>query len=246
VDAQLAPRLNLRHAIEAVLSGHGLSIVCQPIVQLDTRAVVGFEALARFSALPTRSPDQWFAQAAAVGLGDDLELLAVDRALELLPELPEGAHLAINASPSTVMCDGFAPRLDALARIDRIVLEVTEHAPIADYREFAEALDRHRRRGLELAVDDTGAGFASLRHILELRPDTIKLDRTIIAQIDCDRNTRVLAAALTSFALETRSNVIAEGIETPSQLSTLQALGVNLGQGYLLGRPAPVRNEVLR
>jgi EAL domain-containing protein (putative c-di-GMP-specific phosphodiesterase class I) len=223
--------------IHEALSGDCLSVVVQPIVELGDRLVIGFEALARFATLPQRSPDWWFAQAAAVGLGDELELAALDRALGLLPELPRGTHLSVNASPATVLSDGFAERLDALPQLDRLVLEVTEHAPI--YERFGAALDRHRGRGLELAIDDTGAGFASLRHILRLRPDTIKLDRTITDRIDCDRNTRALAAALTSFALETQTRVNAEGIETASQLGMAQALGVTLGQGYLLGRPAP-------
>jgi EAL domain-containing protein (putative c-di-GMP-specific phosphodiesterase class I) len=233
-----------RDAIEAVLLGQGLSIVCQPIFELDTRRVVGYEALARFSAVPVLPPDEWFARAADLGLGVELELVAIDRALELLPRLPGGTHLAFNASPETVLSGGFAERMDSLESLDRLVLEVTEHAPIGDYERFADAIDRHRRRGLELAIDDTGAGFASLRHILQLRPDTIKLDRTITDEIDRDRNTRALAAALTSFALETQANVTAEGIETHSQLGTVRALGVNRGQGYLLGRPAPLPEEL--
>jgi EAL domain-containing protein (putative c-di-GMP-specific phosphodiesterase class I) len=227
-----------RVAIEAALGGDGLTIVCQPIVELESRAVVGFEALARFSALPLRSPDRWFAAAAALGLGVDLELAALDRAFELLPIVPAGTYLSVNASPATVLSAGFGARLETIERLDRIVLEVTEHAPISDYDQFERALEQHRGRGLALAIDDTGAGFASLRHILRLRPDTIKLDRSITDVIDRDHNTRALAAALTSFALETQATVTAEGIEASSQLSMMQALGVSLGQGYLLGRPA--------
>jgi EAL domain-containing protein (putative c-di-GMP-specific phosphodiesterase class I) len=229
-----------RASIEAAISGEGLTVVCQPIVELDSRAIVGFEALARFSALPLRSPDRWFAAAAELGLDLDLELAAIDRAFELLPIFPARAYLSINASPATVLSDGFGARLDTIERLDRIILEVTEHAPIADYDQFERALDPHRGRGLALAIDDTGAGFASLRHILRLRPDTIKLDQSITDLIDRDHNTRALAAALTSFALETQATVTAEGIETSSQLSMMQALGVSLGQGYLLGRPAPL------
>jgi EAL domain-containing protein (putative c-di-GMP-specific phosphodiesterase class I) len=230
-----------RHAIETLLrGGDGLRIVVQPIVDLVARIPIGFEALARFDGSPPRAPDWWFAQADVVGLRLELELLAIDRALALLPRIANGVYLSINGSPSTILHEEFAARLDSLDRLDRIVLEVTEQAPIEDYAQFEHALRRHRSRGLELAIDDTGAGFASLRHILQLRPDTIKLDRTLIDRIDRDRRTRALAAALTTFALETGTSVTAEGIETESQLSVIRALGVNAGQGYLLGRPGPL------
>ena len=138
-----------------------------------------------------------------------------------------------------MLSDGLRVRLDGLPGIGRIVLEITENAPIADYDAFTSALAPLRARGLQLAIDDTGAGFASMRHILRLDPDIIKLDRSIIELIDRDRPTRALAAALTMFATESGMSVIAEGIETRSQLAVLQTLGVNTGQGYLLGRPGP-------
>lgn len=225
--------------IERAIRGDGLTVVRQPIVELDGRASVGYEALARFSAQPRRSPDRWFEDAAALGRGCALELAAIDSALALREGLSPGAYLAFNASPSTILSPGFADRLVTQPTLTGLVLEVTEHAPIDDYATFAHALDSHRRRGLRLAIDDTGAGFASLRHILQLRPDVIKLDRTITERIDRDRTTRALAAALTSFALETHMAVIAEGIETEAQLDTMRALGVTFGQGYLLGRPEP-------
>lgn len=228
-------------AIESLIRcGDGLSIVVQPIVDLATETPVGFEALARFACSPPRPPDWWFAQAAAAGLGLELELLAIDRALTLLPRLADGVYLSLNASPSTILDEEFAARLDSLESLEQIVLEVTEHAPIEDYARFEAALERHRRRGLELAVDDMGAGFASLRHILQLRPDTIKLDRALVDRIDRDRRTRALAVAVTTFALETQTSVTAEGIETASQRSVIRALGVNAGQGYLFGRPGPL------
>ena len=123
------------------------------------------------------------------------------------------------------------------------MVEITEQAPIDSYEEFAAALAPLRRRGLRLAIDDLGAGFASLMHLLRLEPDLIKLDRALIADIERHRMTRALAVALTSFALETGMLIVAEGIETELQRALLTALGVSLGQGYLLGRPQalPIR-----
>lgn len=229
----------IEHRIESVLTDGSLSIVCQPLLDLESPAVAGYEALARFSAA-SPSPAEWFSDAHAVGRGTELELLAIERALAIRPLLPPGAYLSFNASPATVLTGAFQERLAGLSSLDDLVLEVTEHAPIDDYVAFDAALCPHRRRGLRLAIDDTGAGFASLRHILRLRPDMIKLDRTITEQIDRDRPTRALAAALAGFALETGMLVVAEGIETRAQLHTMRALGVTMGQGYLLGRPAPL------
>jgi EAL domain-containing protein (putative c-di-GMP-specific phosphodiesterase class I)/CheY-like chemotaxis protein len=230
----------LERRIERVLAGDGLTVVCQPILDLATRTVVGYEALARFSAEPYLPPDRWFADAAAIGRGTELELAAIERALDLLPTIPGQAYLSLNASPSTISSPLLADRFQALGNLDRLVLEVTEHAPIDDYACLADALDPQRRRGLRLAVDDAGAGFASLRHILRLKPDYIKLDRTITELIDRDHSTRAIAGALTHFALETQATITAEGIETDAQLDTMRALGVTVGQGYLLGRPGPL------
>jgi EAL domain-containing protein (putative c-di-GMP-specific phosphodiesterase class I) len=153
--------------------------------------------------------------------------------------LPSEAYLALNLSPSTIVTGAVT---EALAGIDlaRIVLEVTEQAPIHDYALFAVALEGLREAGLRLAVDDAGAGFASLRHVLRLAPDVIKLDRTLIEHVDGDRHSRALAVAFVGFAREVGATVLAEGIESEAQLSALLELGVTVGQGYLLGRPLPL------
>jgi EAL domain-containing protein (putative c-di-GMP-specific phosphodiesterase class I) len=120
------------------------------------------------------------------------------------------------------------------------VAEVTEHARISDYGKLDRALAPLRRRGMRLAVDDAGAGFASLRHILRLNPDFIKLDRTLIDQIDRDRSKQALAAGLISFADKSGATIIAEGIERAAEVKTLVDLGVSYGQGYYLARPGPL------
>jgi EAL domain-containing protein (putative c-di-GMP-specific phosphodiesterase class I) len=129
-----------------------------------------------------------------------------------------------------VLCDG---------DLSRVVLEITEHTTVEDYAKLHEVLRPLRERGMRLSIDDAGAGYSSFRHILRLRPDFIKLDISLTRDIDSDRGRRALAAALIGFARETGAELIAEGVETESELATLRKLGVHKAQGYLLGRPAP-------
>ncbi|MBW8311703.1 MAG: EAL domain-containing protein [Rhizobium sp.] len=229
-----------RHArVRGVLEGQLYHMVYQPIFHIGTGQVVGHEALTRFNAEPQRSPDKWFNEAAEVGLQDDLELAVIRRALADLDQFPEGSYVSFNISPQTILKH---PLLEAFTShpLDRIVLEVTEHASIDDYGVIADALAPHRRRGLRLAVDDAGAGYASFRHILKLKPDVIKLDSTLVAAIDRDTGIRALASALVRFAEETGSTVVAEGVESEQELRVLHDLRVGNAQGYLLGRPSPL------
>jgi EAL domain-containing protein (putative c-di-GMP-specific phosphodiesterase class I)/CheY-like chemotaxis protein len=228
-----------RARIQRILLGRDFALVYQPIVRLSSREVVGFEALARFAQEPLRPPDAWFREAAEVGLGLELELAAVRRALEDLPRLPSGAYLSLNLSHRAAS----SPQLlDAVADapLRRVVVEITEHEAVEDYDALASALEPLRGRGARIAIDDAGAGFASLRHTLLLDPDTIKLDISLTRNIDANRGKRALARALISFAQEMRMDVVAEGIETARELETLHGLGAHLGQGFFLARPQPL------
>jgi EAL domain-containing protein (putative c-di-GMP-specific phosphodiesterase class I) len=214
-------------------------MVYQPIFDLEGRLAVGAEALARFDPNSGWRPDQWFQEAAAVGLLAELELRAVQLALEDITRLPPDAYLSVNASPDTAASDGFARLLDGVPA-GRVVLEITEHAPVEDYGALAGSMRELRSSGVRLAVDDAGAGFASLRHILSLAPDILKLDISLTRDIDTDRTRRALASGLIAFAGEVEMSVVAEGIETEAELEALLELGVKLGQGYHLGRPGPL------
>jgi len=222
----------LRHAIAA----GSLSMVFQPIVDIDSRQPLGFEALARFAARPRRGPDVWFAEATAAGLGVDAEMTAVALALDELGRVPDGAYLAVNVSPDTAVSGRLEAALAAVPA-ERIVLEITEHDVIETYGGLQSALRGLRRRGVRIAVDDAGAGYASFRHILRLQPDLIKLDVTLTRRIDRDQPRRALAAAMISFARDTCAAIVAEGVETAAELRTLRLLGVTAAQGYHLGRP---------
>jgi EAL domain-containing protein (putative c-di-GMP-specific phosphodiesterase class I) len=228
-----------RARIRRVMERGELDIVFQPIVELDTREVVGYEALSRFAAAPERGPAAWFAEAHDVGLGPDLELHAIRIACARADAIPEGMFLAVNVSPVT------AERPDLLALlaacdVDHVVLEVTEHARVEDYPRFRVAISRVRELGAQLAVDDAGAGFASLRHILELDAELIKLDGSLTQSLEADPRRRSLASALIEFGRESGASVLAEQIESELQLIELRRLGVHYGQGYHLGRPAPL------
>lgn len=225
--------------IRGILKGEGLSMVFQPIVELHDARIIGFEALARFAAEPRRPPDVWFAEAASVSLLVDLEMAALRAAFGHLDLLPPHAYLSVNLSPETVLSPGLVELLVGLPGV-RIVVEVTEHAPVEDYETLNEALADLRARGCRLAIDDAGAGFASLRHILRLAPDIIKLDITLTRGLDSDPARRALATALISFANEIGVTLVAEGVETQPEVDALRALGVGLGQGYFFARPGPL------
>lgn len=231
-------RLHAWHLrIAALLAGGGPIIAYQPVVELWGGKVVGHEALARFS---EGTPDDWFSAAHDTGQGTLLELAAVRNALAgRPPAAPTGAYIAVNVCPH-VLCDTGAEQLAFLAdRRNRVLLEMTEHEKITDYSELAELLAPLRVGGVRLAIDDVGAGFASFRHVLELAPDSIKLDRTIVAGLHEPEaeDQRALIAAMALFAARVGVRMIAEGVELEEECSTLRILGVKYGQGWLFGKP---------
>lgn len=223
--------------IERVLADEAFSLVFQPIYEFGSDRPTGFEILSRFRGAPGRTPDVWFNEAAEVGLGQDLELTILRKALETLQLLPDDVYVSVNASPRTVL-DGRLASLLAQVPLRRVVLEVTEHAPVPDYAVLEDSLAALRAQGLRLAIDDAGAGYSGLQHIVRLKPDIIKLDMTLTRGIDADPARQALAAALIFYARMTHCIIIAEGVETRDELDMLRQLGVPRGQGYYLGRPA--------
>lgn len=228
-----------RRRIRTVLAEQAFHVVFQPIVDLRGRRLVGVEALTRFSSQPTCPPDEWFDDAARVGLGVELELAVISAALEQLDQVPAEAMLTVNVSPATATSPALAEVLGRAAR-GRVVAELTEHARIDDYAELLESLDGLRAQGILIAVDDAGAGYSGLQQILKLRPDVIKLDMELTRGIDLDPVRRALASSLVRFSEETSAVLVAEGIETEGELITLQNLGVRWGQGFYLARPGPL------
>ncbi len=224
--------------IRQALEPGAFSIHLQPICAVVGGEPLGFEALSRFTLAPLRAPDLWFADAAECGLAVALECAAIEAALAVFDQLPPPFTLSVNASPETLACGALTSLLDGRA-IDRLTLELTEHAAVKSYDALDAELAPLRTRGLKLAIDDAGAGFAGLQHILQLQPDIIKLDMTLIQTIDIDPARRALAGAMQMFARQTGAVLVAEGVETREELSTLTQLGFMRVQGYLLGRPRP-------
>lgn len=225
--------------IQRVLDNGILGMVYQPVVALETREVRGVEALARFYGKPKRTPDKWFAEATEVGKGPALELKAIGMAFECIDDIG-GIYLGVNVSPDVLRSAAFRRCLETVADPSRVVVEVTEHAPVADYVKLRKALDALRKDGVRLAIDDAGAGFASLQHILRLAPEVIKLDRSLVNGVADDPSLQALAQGLITFSQGIGALIIAEGIETEAEATALAALGVTLGQGYYFARPKPL------
>jgi EAL domain-containing protein (putative c-di-GMP-specific phosphodiesterase class I) len=234
--------IDIPAGIREVLGGKGLTVQFQPIFDLGawlvgTKRAVGYEALARFD-LPV-APDIWFREAARMGLGAELELAAIRTAVSYLPQIPAGAFLTVNISPETASS---LPNLDWFHRLPlrRVVIEISEEATIDNYEAFRHALDGLRARGLRVAVDDVGAGLASLKHLVMLPHDIIKLDLDVVRDVDTDHNCQAMVAALLALARARDTQVIAEGIETSNELVSLVDLGVGYGQGFHLAHPGPL------
>jgi EAL domain-containing protein (putative c-di-GMP-specific phosphodiesterase class I) len=229
-----------RLTIEGIMEAASYRPVFQPIVELATGKTVGFEALTRF--VDARRPDLVFAAAAQAGLGLELEVCTLEAAILAGHDLPGGAWLSLNVSPSLVIEGTLLPRV--LAARDRpVVLEITEHVAIDDYRAVRSAIDR-LGPGIRVAVDDAGAGIANFTHLVELRPRLVKVDAGLIRDLDTDLARQAVVVGLVHFAATVGCVVIAEGIETEAERATAQTLGVSLGQGFLMARPARVGSFV--
>jgi EAL domain-containing protein (putative c-di-GMP-specific phosphodiesterase class I) len=226
----------VRARLSSVIAAHAFHPVFQPIVDTLRKRVVAYEALTRFD--DGAAPDSVFAEAAQVGLGIELERATLEATLDVARRLPARVWLQVNASPALIL--GGEPLRTIVANAGRhLVLEVTEHTAIDDYAAFRAALAALGPR-VSFAVDDAGAGFASLRHILELAPAFVKLDRSIIEGLEADPARQAMVAGMRHFAEETHCRLIAEGVETDAELGVLTEHGIRLVQGYLLGRPAPL------
>ena len=227
-----------RRRISAILADEAITTALQPIYNLRTGVVVGVEALSRFPHDPSVQPDTWFSDAHRVGSGLALELLAIRHALDGAACLPRDLYVSVNVAPSTLAHPELLRTILA-GPVDpaRVVIELTEHALVPDYPVLHAAIAPLRAHRVRLAVDDACAGYSSLRHVVDLRPDIVKIDRSLISDVDQDPGRRALVDATVHFARELGITVIGEGIETQAELDVLRSLDVDRGQGYLLGRP---------
>lgn len=218
-----------------LLEPDGIRAYIQPVVRVSDSSVVGHEVLSRASAFPRMSPADWLAAADDLGLRADVELACLEAAAAL-GEPPDRSLLFVNVSPDVVVGEAFG---ELASRLPRHVIEVTEHAAVEGYGPLREALGRLRSTGSLVAVDDVGAGYASMAHVLQLSPSFIKIDRSLVQGLDSDPRRRALVEALQAFAAAVGALTIAEGVETEDELRVLRDVGVDLAQGFLLARPAP-------
>lgn len=243
IEAQAAAErahADQRERISAVIRAKEPAMVYQPIFKVFDMTMAGAEALARFSAEPRRTPDVWFAEAETVGMRVALERHAIRNAIEGFRSVwKEGPiDLTLNCSPGTIVAGNLETVLRR-APIQRLILEITEHDHVEDYAPLLAEIGRLRQIGVRIAVDDAGSGYASMRHIIHMAPDYIKLDISLTRGIERDRMKQALASSLIEFGRQTACKIVAEGIETASELITLRNLGVDKAQGYFLSRPIP-------
>jgi EAL domain-containing protein (putative c-di-GMP-specific phosphodiesterase class I) len=226
-----------RAEVEAVLADpEGVVPVFQPLVSLSNGQISGYEALTRFPKPPVRRPDEWFALAHRVGLGPELEARALREVLST-PGRPAGVYLSFNLSPSALSSDDVMGVLPLT--MEGLVIEITEHENVADEEALRTRLDEMRRRGARIAIDDAGAGYSGLQQVMRLQPDIIKLDRSLVGNVDSDPAKAALIDSFVRFARRTNATIVAEGIETAEELKVLADLEVDYGQGFGLARPSP-------
>src|SRR4051812_27454101 len=218
--------------------------VFQPIVDLERGVACGYEMLARFVSPIKAAPPAWLDQAARRGLANRLEGMLIEIGLEAMSWVPDNCFLTINVSPDALASDDVAQLLASRTSLEGLVIEVTEQAVVEDYTQLEYVLRSLRAAGAAIAVDDAGAGYASLHHIVALRPQFVKLDRSLVADLDRDEAKLAVIESLGTFSSRIDAWVVAEGVERSEEVSALQRLRVPLAQGFWLGMPAPAMEPV--
>jgi diguanylate cyclase (GGDEF)-like protein len=235
-----------RGALARLIEGEGIAMVVQPIVDWRTGKVHAYEALARFQTRGTSSPLHWFALADEFGLREDLEIACLEAALELLDYVPAGARLSVNLSGPVLMGERAQRILASRADVSALIVEVTEEALVHRDAALKSAIEPLLARGAHFAVDDMGAGYSGLGQVTALHPTYLKLDRSLVREIDKDPDRAALLRALAGYSEHTGALMVAEGVETAEELDAIADLGIPLIQGYYLGRPAPPWPDVTK
>ncbi|HWR56426.1 MAG TPA: GGDEF domain-containing protein [Negativicutes bacterium] len=232
--------------LKSILKYNDLRIVFQPIVSLSDAEIIGYEALSRGpqGSLLER-PDALFATAAKFDLVWELEYLCRAGALEKAKDIIVDKMLFINVDPNIINDPRFQKGHTRellqkfYANAGNVIFEITEKTAINDYKSFCRILDNYTSQGYKIAIDDTGSGYSGLRTLAETRPHFIKIDMELIRNVDKDSLKQAMLKALYDFSISTNSKIIAEGIETQGELSTLIKIGIPYGQGFFLQKPQP-------
>jgi diguanylate cyclase (GGDEF)-like protein len=234
-----------REALERLIGGEGLAIAVQPIVAVNAGRAHAYEALARFHTGGSANPLHWFALADEFGVRDRLELACMAKALLLLPSRPPGTYLSVNLSGPLLLDVRTIELLDRTPQLEGLILELTENSLLEDTPGMHAQISNLLTLGIRFAVDDMGAGYSGLRQITTVRPSYLKLDRSLISGIDGDSDRGALVSAMLGYARQTGGHLVAEGVENEAELETLIALGVDLVQGFYLGRPGAPWPDVI-
>jgi EAL domain-containing protein (putative c-di-GMP-specific phosphodiesterase class I) len=231
--------VNWRQLVDRAIRGELIRPAFQPIVDIQRGVIAGYEALARFDDGPVAGPDEWLARAFQQGRLAELDAASLRASLAWRDQLPRNTFLSVNVEPVALVDPIVMRELQAHAPLDGLVLELTEHGAIPDLTNVEEAVDRLRALGALIAVDDAGAGYSGLQQILDLRPQILKLDRSLVTGIDTDEAKAALVEMVGVFANRIDAWVIAEGVETAAEAERCRRLGVPLAQGWYYAAAAP-------
>ena len=247
LDSRLRQRGDRAEFIELLLEGR-VSSVYEPIVDVSSRTVFGYEALARGpEGTPMHSPLALFGAAEKHNLVYELDCLCRESGLKGAIDFPSGTKLFLNVLPTTIHDPNF--RADHLIQTleecklcpSDVVFEISEQESIGNFNAFREMRDYYRHLGFQFALDDTGSGYAGLEVLLEITPEFIKMDRAFVTGIDQDPARQEMLRALHRVAEQIGAQIIGEGLDTLEELEMLGELGITFGQGWLFGHPTPLR-----
>jgi len=246
-DSHVLRRDDRQELLETILDRRIYSVY-EPIVEVESRTVFGYEALARGpEGSRFHAPVALFTAAEDHDLVFELDCVCRRSGLEGAVDFPQGTKLFLNIRPTTIHDPSF--REDRLIEtLERcrlaptdVVFEISEQESIRSFGAFAEMRDYYRNLGFQFALDDTGAGYAGLEELLEVEPDYIKIDRTMVSGVDQDPARQDVLTALLQLAEKMGAQVIGEGLDTLEELEMLGRLGIRFGQGWLFGHPTPLR-----
>jgi EAL domain-containing protein (putative c-di-GMP-specific phosphodiesterase class I) len=233
-----ASRATRRDDLLQIVNGtRSVRLVFQHIVDIQTGTAVGYEALARFASRLTTSPGPWFTAAAGTPHAAPLEAVLIREALQAREGLPAGAFISINVTPGLLPAQDVLRAFGSGGDLSDVVIELTEHAPVLDDSALREAVAVLRHRGARIALDDVGVGWAGLKQVMDLRPDIVKLDRTLVAAAPEDPVRQAIARMMLDLCSRLGLDLLVEGVETYAELELFAGMGVPFAQGWVFGRP---------
>jgi len=243
LDFERRTAARARTRLRDILVKRSLFLEFQPVVDMGTSGVFGYEALVRGPAnLGMRSPESLFRLARTAHLSGELLRACVDQTYLSLGGLPSSSNLFMNITPALLYDPQFTRTVsgDSGAELPptRVVVELAEWAAVRNFELVSEQFEHIRRLGVRLAIDDMGAGHSSLKHLIDLKPDFLKLDMSLIRDVDKDATKRAVIAGLMTFCRNTGAVLVAEGVEQAGERDALAELGVQLAQGFWFARPA--------